>query len=87
MINCIPSGEKNVISDMNKLSGIVEVNGVLGKYDIFAKIAGDSPGDIDLIISKIRSIKGVTSSYTMAAVYGQGGTVDKESDDGISSIL
>lgn len=86
LINCIPSGEKNVIAELNELSEIVEINGVLGKYDIFAKVVGRVPGDIDLAVSKIRSINGVTSSYTMTAVYGQGGTIDKEPNNGVSLL-
>ena len=86
LINCIPSEEKSVIAELDKLSEIVEINGVLGKYDIFAKVIGKIPGEIDLVISKIRSIPGITNSYTMTAVYGQGGTIDKEPDNGVSLL-
>jgi len=79
LINCIPSEEKNIISRLSKLSEVVEVNGVLGKYNIFTKVVGKVPGELDLAISKIRKIKGITSTYSMAAFYGQGGTIDKES--------
>ena len=79
LINCIPSEEKNVISKISKLSEVVEVNGVMGKYDIFTKVVGKVPGDMDLAISKIRKIKGITSTCSMAAFYGQGGSIDKES--------
>jgi len=77
LINCTPSGEKGVIAELNKLSEIVEINGVLGKYDIFVKVVGKAPGDIDLVVSKIRSVNGITNTYTMTAIYGQGGTIDK----------
>ncbi len=78
LINCIPSEEKNVIADLSKLPEAVEVNGVMGKYDIFTKVVGKVPGDIDLALMKIRSIKGITNTYTMTVLYGQGGTIDKE---------
>lgn len=78
LINCMPSQDANVIAELSKIPEVDEVNGVLGKYDIFVKVTGKIPGEIDLTISKIRSIKGITSSYTMAALYGQGGTIDKE---------
>ena len=77
LINCTPSGEKGVIAELNKLSEIVEINGVLGKYDIFVKVVGKTPGYIDLVVSKIRSVNGITNTYTMTAIYGQGGTIDK----------
>ncbi len=78
LINCIPSEEKNVIADLSKLPEVSEVNGVMGKYDIFTKVVGKVPGDIDLALMKIRSIKGITNTYTMTVLYGQGGTIDKE---------
>jgi len=78
LINCIPSEEKNLIVDLSKLPEVVEVNGVMGKYDIFTKVVGKVPGDIDLALMKIRSIKGITNTYTMTVLYGQGGTIDKE---------
>ena len=81
MINCIPSEEKGVITDLSKLPELVEVNGVMGKYDIVTKVVGKVPGDIDLALMKIRSIKGITNTYTMTALYGQGGTIDKESSN------
>ena len=78
LINCIPSAEEGVIEDLNKLPEVVEVNGVIGKYDIFTKVVGKVPGDIDLALMKIRSIKGITNTYTMTVLSGQGGTIDKE---------
>jgi len=78
LINCIPSEEKNVIVDLNKLPEVVEVNGVMGKYDIFTKVVGKVPGDLDLALMKIRSITGITNTYTMTVLYGQGGTIDNE---------
>ena len=78
LINCIPSEEKNVIADLSELPEAVEVNGIMGKYDIFTKVVGKVPGDIDLALMKIRSIKGITNTYTMTVLYRQGGTIDKE---------
>jgi len=78
LINCMPSQEENVIAELSKIPEVDEVNGVLGKYDIFVKVTGKIPREIDLTVSKIRSIRGITRSYTMTALYGQGGTIDKE---------
>jgi len=82
----MPAQEKSIIEEISKLSGVVEVNGILGRYDIIVKVTGDIPGEIDLTVSKVRSIKGVTNSYTMAAVYGQGGSIDKESEKNVSLL-
>ena len=78
LLNCMPSQEKNIIDDLNKIPEVIEVNGIMGKYDIIVKITGDLPDEIDLAVRKIRSINGVTNSYTMTAIYGQGGSIDKK---------
>jgi DNA-binding Lrp family transcriptional regulator len=52
----------------------------MGKYDIIVKVTGNLPHEIDAAVRKIRSIHGVTSSYTMTAIYGQGGSIDRKSD-------
>ena len=78
LINCVPGNEKGVISEIKKIPQVSEVNGIMGRYDIFVKITGEIPGDIDFGIAKIRSIEGITNSYTMTALYGQGGTIDAE---------
>ncbi len=78
LINCVPGNEKQIISEIKKLPEVSEVNGIMGRYDIFVKITGEMPGDIDFGVAKIRSIEGITNSYTMTALYGQGGTIDAE---------
>ena len=78
LINCIPSQEKNIIEDLNKIPEVIEVNGIMGKYDIIVKVTGNLPHEIDTAVRKIRSVNGVTSSYTMTAIYGQGGSIDKK---------
>lgn len=78
LINCVPKSEEDIISEITKLS-VVEVNGIMGKYDIFVKVTSENPEGIDSAIKKIRSINGITSTYTMPVIYGQGGTIDKES--------
>jgi DNA-binding Lrp family transcriptional regulator len=79
LINCIPKSEEDIISEITKLSEVVEVNGIMGKYDIFVKVTSENPEGIDSTIKKIRSINGITFTYTMPVIYGQGGTIDKES--------
>jgi DNA-binding Lrp family transcriptional regulator len=78
LLNCMPSQEKSIIEDLQKIPKVIEVNGIMGKYDIIVKITGDHPDEVDGVVRKIRSIRGVTSSYTMTAIYGQGGSIDKK---------
>lgn len=77
LLNCSPGSETEVISEISSLVGVVEVNGVLGKYDVFVKISAENPDSMEQTVAQIRKIK-VISSHTLPVVYGQGGTIDKE---------
>jgi len=77
LIECSPGSEKDVINQINSLTGVVEVNGVFGKYDIFVKVASENPDLMESTISQIRKIK-IISSNTFPVVYGQGGTIDAD---------
>jgi DNA-binding Lrp family transcriptional regulator len=78
LITCIPGNEKDVISKIKDLQDVTEVNGIMGKYDVFVKIDAKDPAKVDSAISKVRNVAHVTSTVTMPAIYGQGGTVDDE---------
>jgi DNA-binding Lrp family transcriptional regulator len=50
-----------------KLPGVFEVHMITGKYDLLVKIRGKSIEDIGMIvIDKIRTIKGVSNTFTSA---------------------
>lgn len=78
LATCIPGNEKEVIAKIRALPDISEVNGVMGKFDLFVKIKAKDPSKVDAAISKVRNVPHVTSTVTMPAIYGQGGTVDDE---------
>ena len=80
LATCIPGREKDVIIKIKELSEVVEVNGVMGKYDVFVKISADDAMKIDVAISKVRNTPHVTSTFTMPAIYGQGGSIDEEKE-------
>ena len=77
LLNCSPGSETEVISEINSFDGVIEINGVLGKYDVFVKISAENPDVMEKIISQIRKVK-MVSSHTLPVVYGQGGTIDNE---------
>ena len=77
LLNCSPGSETDVISEISSFDGVIEVNGVLGKYDVFVKVAAENPDAMEKTISQIRKVK-MISSHTLPVVYGQGGTIDKE---------
>ena len=76
LLNCSPGSEIEVISEISPLAGVIEVNGVFGKYDVFVKVSAENPDAMAKIVSQIRKIK-VISSLTLPVVFGQGGTIDK----------
>ncbi len=76
LLNCSPGSEVEVISEISSLAGVIEINGVFGKYDVFVKVSSENPNTMAKIVSQIRKIK-VISSLTLPVVYGQGGTIDK----------
>ncbi|HSD05160.1 MAG TPA: Lrp/AsnC ligand binding domain-containing protein [Nitrosopumilaceae archaeon] len=78
LATCVPGNEKESISKLKALPEVLEVNGVMGKYDIFIKVAADDALKVDSAIAKVRSVPHITSTFTMAAIYGQGGTIDDE---------
>jgi len=78
LATCVPGNEKEVIAKIKGLSDIVEVNGVMGRYDVFVKIQANDAMKVDAAISKVRNVAHITSTVTMPAIYGQGGTVDDE---------
>ena len=78
LATCIPGHEKEVIAKIKVLPEVVEVNGVMGRYDVFVKVSGDNSLKVDSAIGKVRGIPHVTSTFTMPVIYGQGGTIDNQ---------
>lgn len=77
LLNCNSGYESELIAELKGIPGVVEINGVWGKYDVFLKVRSDEPDGIDRLVAKIRSKAGITASYTMHVLYGQGGTIDE----------
>jgi len=77
LLTCNTGSETSLIAELKKLPEVQEVNGVWGKYDIFLKVSTDNPQGIDKVVSKLRTLKDITSSYTMHVLYGQGGSIDE----------
>ena len=78
LATCIPGNEKEVIQKIKEIPNVVEVNGIMGKYDIFVKIQAGEVMKVDSTISKVRSVPHVTSTVSIPAIYGQGGSIDSE---------
>jgi DNA-binding Lrp family transcriptional regulator len=66
LLSISPLYEKEVYKKLKDTSEIIEVHPLFGEYDILLKIESidiDSIGEI--VINKIRSIKGVTDTKTL----------------------
>ena len=85
LVTCQPGSEKDVISEIRTIPEAVEVNGTMGKYDIFVKLSAENPDSMEMAVSKVRKIK-IVNSHTMPVLYGQGGTIDKEPNNGVSLL-
>ncbi len=75
---CIPGQERETISKIKNLPNVVEVNGIVGRYDIFIKVSAKKYIDLYATITSIRNVTPVTSTSTFAAIQGQGGSIDQE---------
>ncbi len=66
LINVAPGVEKKVFDTMIKWDEIQELNLLFGDYDLIAKIqAPDYESLSDIVVHKIRAIKGVTETKTL----------------------
>ena len=72
LINCELGSEGAVIKELRETSGVSEVKGVFGVYDVIARVNGNSEDDIKRAIGKIRTLGGIKSSLTMMVIEGQG---------------
>lgn len=75
---CVPGQERDAISKIKKLPNVVEVNGIMGRFDIFIKVSAKKDIDLHATITSIRDVPAITSTSTFTAIQGQGGTVDQE---------
>ncbi len=73
LINCDLGSEEEIINELKKLPGTVEVSGVYGVYDIIAKVQSDSMDKLrETITWQVRKIDKVRSTLTMIVIEGQG---------------
>jgi DNA-binding Lrp family transcriptional regulator len=72
LINCALGHEEDIIEELNTVSGISEVHGTFGAYDILTKVSGIDSTDMRTIITeKIRKIKHVRSTLALIVISEQ----------------
>ena len=64
-LNCELGTERNILDEMNGMSGVSEAKRVSGIYDIVAKLSAESEDGISKIVKKFRLIANIRSSLTM----------------------
>jgi nitrate reductase NapAB chaperone NapD len=74
---CVPGQESDAISKIKRLPNVVEVNGIMGKYDVFVKVSAKREEDLHATITGVRDVQDITSTATFAVIRGQGGSVDE----------
>ncbi|AIF84350.1 transcriptional regulator, AsnC family [Candidatus Nitrososphaera evergladensis SR1] len=73
LINCDLGSEEEIIRELKKMPGTIEVSGVYGVYDIIAKVSSDSMEKLrETITWHVRKIDKVRSTLTMIVIEGQG---------------
>jgi len=66
LINCDLGCEKAIIDELKLLVNIKEAHGILGAYDILAKVESDSVESLrDTITWKIRKLNRIRSTLTL----------------------
>ncbi len=66
LINCDLGCEKAIIDELKLLANVKESHGILGAYDILAKVESDSVESLrDTITWKIRKLNRVRSTLTL----------------------
>ena len=72
LINCSVGKEEAIMGDITNISGISEVHGTFGAYDIITKVSGkDSVEMRQIITEKIRKIKDVRSTLALIVISEQ----------------
>ncbi len=64
-LNCDVGTEPTILNEITDISGVSEAVGLIGVYDIVAKVSVESREDIAKSVRKIRAIPNIRLSLTM----------------------
>ena len=69
LIKAAPSFEHEVYNKLSKIQKITDLQPLFGEYDLIAKIEADNFEKLgEIVISNIRSVKGVIDTKTLTGV-------------------
>lgn len=67
-LNCDAGAEKEIVSEMTDISGVLRATKISGIYDIVAELNAESESGIAKIVRKLRAISRIRSCLTMIVV-------------------
>ena len=86
LMNCVIGSERNILSSLNAINGVVESHGTLGLYDIVAKVESDSEKGIqDMVTGTIRKMPEIHSTMTLTR--SESGELFEPSEKLVSAML
>jgi len=72
LINCELGSEEQIIDELKHISGVKEIHGTFGAYDILAKVESDTVEKLrETITWEIRKIPKIRSTLTLMGIEGQ----------------
>jgi len=73
IIHCNGSEESTILQELKKIAEIIEVDSLIGSFEIICKLVAPTYNDIsDIISKKIRKIANIKSTITLNVVANQG---------------
>jgi hypothetical protein len=71
LINCDLGSEKSVISELKFIEGITEIHGIVGAYEVLARVESKQIEMLHEIITwKIRKLSKIRSTLTLMGIEG-----------------
>jgi len=71
LVNTELGAEKELVEELRKVDGVVEVHAVYGVYDVIVKVQAGSVDELKEIVNRrIRMLDGVCSTLTMIVAEG-----------------
>ena len=69
LIHVSPLHEYEVFNKLSKLHEVIEIHPSFGEYDLIAKIEAEDYESIgEIILQKIKTIKGITDTKTLTGI-------------------
>jgi DNA-binding Lrp family transcriptional regulator len=77
LINTAPALEHEVYNNLSKVSEILELCPLFGEYDLIAKLEAENFEKLgEIVINKIRSLKGVIDTKTLTGTRFQSWNIE-----------